>query len=192
MLDYGQKIFCSGTLWLNKSRPMSVTSINFISNVGFSFWQERNLSIVKKGSAMGLLASFWAKKLPTQKAASPASTFRLSCMDGMWEKQHHHCGQCLWPAVGMGKVSWHQKQPEGWKWHPRDVPERETAALSGPWGRGRRLPSLRRPCQGGEAWKEVGLGDVGACWATTEPGAEADGRTRHGRRLDRAGPPHTA
>lgn len=74
-----------GHTWLNKFPPTPVISINLISSVKFSFWWERNLSIIMKGSATGLLANLWAETLPTHKAASPAytSTFGLSYKGGM-------------------------------------------------------------------------------------------------------------
>lgn len=72
-----------GLFWLSKFHPAPVISINFISNVKFSFWWESNLNIIMKGSATGLLANLWAETLPLHKAAIPAyaSTFRLSYKD---------------------------------------------------------------------------------------------------------------
>lgn len=62
-----------GHFWLSKFHFTSVISINFFSNVKFSFWWERNLSIFMKGSATGLLANVWEETILKHEAASPAS-----------------------------------------------------------------------------------------------------------------------
>lgn len=46
-----------GHTWLNKFPPAPAISINFISSVKFNFWWERNLSVIMKGLATGLLAN---------------------------------------------------------------------------------------------------------------------------------------
>lgn len=77
-----------GHFWLSKFHSTSVISINFFSNVIFSFWWERNLSIFMKGSATGLLENLWEEIFPKHEAASPASAstsgwvMRTGCRKG--------------------------------------------------------------------------------------------------------------
>lgn len=72
-----------GHFWLSKFHSTSVISINFFSNVKFSFWWERNLSIFMKGSATGLLANL-SRDTPDARGSKPSLRLhlRVSYEDG--------------------------------------------------------------------------------------------------------------